>query len=177
MGTRGPGADLGPSAPIVIGLGNAFRGDDAVGLLVARRLRDRVTGLARVLDRPVLGPDLLELWEGRVLAVVVDAMQTGRPPGTQHRIEVGAHPLPASLAATSSHGFSLAQAIALGQTLGRMPRRLVLFGIEATSFDPGTPPSAPVEAAVPQIARRIEEELLGVTGARFPVSPEVQPDA
>lgn len=161
MARPGPGIDPGPTAPIVIGLGNPFRGDDACGLLVARRLRDRVTGVARVLDRPVLGPDLLELWEGRMLAVVVDAMQTGRPPGTLHRIEVGTQPLPASLATTSSHGFSLAQAVALGQTLGRMPKRLLLFGIEATSFDPGTPPSPPVEAAVPQMARRIEAELLG----------------
>jgi hydrogenase maturation protease len=161
MVARGPGVELGPSAPIVIGLGNAYRGDDACGLLVARKLRDRVTGVARVLDRPVLGPDLLELWEGRVLAVVVDAMRTGRPAGTLHRIEVGTHPLPASLATTSSHGFSLAQAVALGQTLGRMPRRLILFGIEATAFDPGTPPSAPVEAAIPRLAERIESELLG----------------
>jgi len=177
MGTPGRGTDPDPSAPIVIGLGNPFRGDDACGLLVARRLRDRVTGVARVLDRPVLGADLLELWEGRRLAVVVDAMRTGRPPGTIHRIEVGAHPLPASLATTSSHGFSLAQAVALGQTLGRMPRRLVLFGIEAAAFDPGTPPTPAVEAAIPLIARRIEEELLDATGAGPFSAPEERSDA
>jgi hydrogenase maturation protease len=155
----GPEPDPGSAGPIVIGLGNLFRGDDGVGLLVARRLRPRLDGRGSVVEASAEGAALLDLWNGRSLALVVDAVTTGAPPGTIHRIEVGTGPLPAALSATSSHAFSLAQAVALGQTLHRMPRRLVVYGVEALCFDPGTEISRPVAQAIPTVTRRIEREL------------------
>lgn len=145
--------------PLVIGLGNEHRGDDAAGLWVARRLAPRLAGRARVVELGGDGARLIELWDGADLAIVVDAVTSDRPPGTVHRIEVGAEPLPSSLGATSTHAVSLAQAVALGQALGRRPRRLLIFGIEGRRFAPGASPSPEVTAAIDPLAAAVEREL------------------
>ena len=111
---------------------------------------------------------LLELWADRPLVIAVDAVRSGRPPGTVLRLEVGDRPLPSPLTMTSTHGFSLPQAVALGQTLGRFPQRLVVYGIEADSFGPGGDRTPAVARSVEEVARRIVEELIradGSTGA------------
>ena len=76
-------------APLVIGLGNEHRGDDAFGLVVARRLRPRLMGVGAVLEPDVGGAELLDVWTGRGRVWVVDAMRAGGAPGTVYRIEVG----------------------------------------------------------------------------------------
>jgi hydrogenase maturation protease len=149
----------GPALPLVIGLGNEHRGDDACGLLVARRLRTELGSVGTVLERSTEGTELLDLWDGRDLVVVVDALSSGSAPGTVRRIEVGAEPLPATLSTTSTHGVSLAQAVALGQALHRLPRRLVIYGIEGSSFAPGSVPSPCVAEAVEGVAREVEAEV------------------
>lgn len=158
------------SAAIVVGIGTADRGDDEVGLHVARRLRPRLEGVCPVLELQQEGTSLLEAWESSDLAVVADAVVSGAPPGAVHRIEVGSGPLPASLGTTSTHGLSLAQAIALGQALHRLPRRLLVYGVEGTAFGLGEPMTPAVRNAVDGVVRRIEEDVrsAGASGSREP---------
>jgi hydrogenase maturation protease len=91
--------------------------------------------------------------------VVIDALQSGNPPGSVQRIEVGPEPLPAPLGATSTHGLSLAQGVALGRSLGRFPRRLVIYGIEAGDLEMGRGMSPAVSRAVDEVVARVELEL------------------
>ena len=102
---------------------------------------------------------LLDLWEGVPLVIAVDAVRAGGAPGEVLRMEVGPGPLPTNLGATSTHGFSFGQAAALGQALGRLPGRLVLYGIEAVDFGPGHQRTPAVARAVGEVRRRILEEL------------------
>ena len=62
---------------LVIGLGNAARGDDAAGLIAARRLG----GVEHEGD-PLA---LLDLWDGADCAVVIDAVSSGVEAGTAMR--------------------------------------------------------------------------------------------
>lgn len=152
-----------PIAPrrtmLVVGLGNEHRGDDAVGLMVARLLRPRLTDAATVLELDAEGTELLEAWEGREFVVVVDAVASGRPAGTVVRFEAGSAPLPSMLGRTSTHGISLAEAVGFAEALHTRPRHLVIYGVEAASFEPGAGISAPVGAAIEAVALRIEREV------------------
>ncbi len=148
-----------PCRITVFGIGNELRGDDAVGPTVAARIRPAVGAAAEVVTLPSVDAGLLGRWEGLDLAIVIDAIRAGRPPGAIERIEVGGSPLPSDLGTTSTHGFSLAQVVALGQALGRMPRRLVIFGVESRDFAPGTALSGPVAAAIPRTGDRVLAEI------------------
>ena len=126
---------------MVIGVGNAARGDDAAGLMVARRLG----GLEHEGD-PVA---LLDVWRNVDLAVLIDAVSSGAAPGTVHRVDATAAPLPARLRSSSStHAVGLAEAIELGRTLGRFPGRLIVYGIEGERFDAGAELTPAVAAAI-----------------------------
>jgi len=155
--------------PLLIAVGNDHRGDDAIGPIVARRLRARVGDAARVVEVATEGTRLLDLWDREAFVIVVDAVTSGRPAGTVHRIEPAADGLPSSLAPTSTHGLSLAEAVTLGRTLGRMPRRLVVYGVEGARFHVGAPLSPEVAAAVPAVVDRIVDELAARGPLRVPV--------
>jgi hydrogenase maturation protease len=145
--------------PLVIGLGNDDRSDDRSGLEVARALRPRLQGKARVEECVSGGIALLEMWRSADRVLVIDAVRSGAPPGTVHRVEPGDGFLPGWKPATSTHGLSLAEAVALGKGLGCLPRYLVVYGIEADNLEVGTHLSPPVVHGVREATDRILAEL------------------
>ena len=145
---------------LVVALGNPHRRDDGVGPEVARRLVTRLTGRAQVRTLVGEATQLLDWWEGLDLVVVVDAVRSGAHPGTLHRLEWLDGELPASFLATSTHGLSLAQAVALSTTLQRRPRRWVIYGVEVSELSPGLGLSPPVAAAVAPLADRVVREVV-----------------
>jgi hydrogenase maturation protease len=141
----------------VIGVGNAYRGDDAVGLLVARRLCDRGLEATEQEGEPVA---LIDAFAGRDTVVLVDAVRSGSAPGTVHRVDVSDRSLPtALLGSTSTHAIGLGEAIELARALGRLPRRIVVFGVEGARFGAGAALSPDVAAAVPGLVESVAAEL------------------
>lgn len=134
----------------VIGIGNDLRGDDAVGLEVVRGIHDARTDIDTALHQRD-GIGLLELWRGAGAVVLVDAMRSGRPPGTVDRIEVSTVSLPASMSFGSSHAVGVGEAIELARALGELPARVVIYGIEGAQFDLGRGLSDEVAASVSDV--------------------------
>jgi hydrogenase maturation protease len=145
-----------PLRAAAVCLGSPFRGDDAVGPLVAQRLR---AAGATVLDCREEPTRLVDLWDELDTLVVVDAVRTGAPAGTLHRIDVGAGPLPREVGLASTHAVGVADALELGRALGRAPRRVVLLGVEGVAFAMGDPVSPPVEAALDELMAAALAEL------------------
>lgn len=145
--------------PLVIGLGNDDRGDDRSGLEVARALRRRLPGSARVEECVSDGIALLELWRDSDRVVVVDAVRSGARPGTVHRLEPGEGFAPGFRTGTSTHGLSLGEAIALAKGLGCLPRHLVVYGIEGANFEVGNELTPSVAQGVKETTERIAFEL------------------
>ena len=146
------------SDTLVIGLGNSWRGDDGAGPAVARGLLDEVQARVRVYEGEPVG--LIEDWTGADAVIVVDAVSSGAPPGTIHRLDPLSEPIPAGLSQGSTHAFGLAETIELARTLDRLPPRLTVYGIEGERFTAGQQLSPPVSAAVDAVC----EELRGLLG-------------
>ena len=149
---RGRAAEM-TARRVVVGLGSPDRGDDAVGPVAAQL----VAGLALpgVLVLAYEDPTgLLEVWRGMELAVVIDAVRSGAPPGSLAVVEVGGGLKPLSDHAWARTGRAgtrasgLAAAVELGRALHSLPQRLVLVGVEAVQLEDGEPLSDPVAAAL-----------------------------
>lgn len=136
---------------LVIGVGSDHRGDDAVGLETVRRITCVET--AEVSDCS----DLIEHWDGRDEVVVVDAMVSGSDPGCVRRFDAIATALPQSGFA-STHAFDLSAAVAISRALGRLPRSLIVYGIEAADTSPGSPLSPAVRDAMESVVDDLEAD-------------------
>jgi len=143
----------GARRPLVIGIGNRLRGDDGIGPIVVDLLR---AGHRDAIDTTVVAGDLSDLamrWVAGQTVVIVDAMVSGRDPGTV--IVFDGPTLSGSDQLLSSHGIGLADAIALARAIGRLPRSLTIVGIEGRAFEPGDPVSEPVRAAATVAVDRV----------------------
>ncbi len=156
---RGAGTDR--KVPRVIGIGNELRRDDGCGVAAARSLRPLLAGRAAVHELTGDATNLLDLWEGADLAVVIDGVRSGSDAGTIRRIEVGPEELGPAFSPSSTHGLSLAEGVALGRSLGRFPVRLIVYGIEVRDVAMGTGLTAPVARAVREVVARVEREIPG----------------
>ena len=147
---------------VVIGIGNEFRRDDAVGLHVARRVAERLAGPARagveVVEAEGDVGALLDVWSGASKAVVVDALASNETPGAVHRL-AETDIADARFAAGSTHALGLAEGVRLGRVLGRLPDQLVVYGIEGATFEQGAGLSPAVADAVEVAAKRVLEEI------------------
>ena len=146
---------------LVIGVGNAFRGDDGVGLVVARRLQELVPPDVTVLEQGGEGAALMETWQGASHVILVDAAASGAEPGTIHRFEATNQPLPIQFFNYSTHAFSLAEAVEMARQLDQLPPNLVVYGIEGQSFSFGQDLSPEVEAAAGVIIQQVLQDLRG----------------
>ncbi len=144
---------------VVLGIGNLDRGDDAAGRAVAWHLRSFSPANVEILEHDGEGTALLARLDGAAVAFLVDASASQAAPGTIRRFDVSAMPLPDLALGLSTHGFGLAMAIELARALGRLPPRCVVYTIEAGSFEPGAALSAPIQAAVAEVAHRLCAEI------------------
>lgn len=114
----------------IIGVGSPF-GADRAGWEVADYLQtagfpERFPDLDwRILDRP--GPRLIEWLAGMDLVVIIDAL-LGGVPGRPRIVDAAA--LAGNEADLSSHGFGVAEALAIAEALGDLPRQLAILAIE-----------------------------------------------
>jgi len=149
----------GRSRILIIGLGNEYRCDDAVGLVVARRLREAAPESVPVLEETGEGASLLESWQGADTVILIDAVQSGAAPGTVHRLDAHERPIAREFFRFSTHAFGLAEAVELARALGRLPPRLIVYGVEGKSFEAGVGLSPEVQAAVGEAVERVLREL------------------
>ena len=147
---------------VVIGVGNPDRGDDGVGHRVVSLLQ--AAGPPGITLLTTMGADpatLIDAWRSRDVAVVVDAMVSGAPPGTVRRFDLAAGPLPESVRLVSTHALGATAAIEMARALDRLPARMEVYGIEAHSFGFGDPIAPELEAAAQEVAATIGRELAG----------------
>jgi len=145
--------------PLVLGLGNDLLADDAVGVLAARDLSERLGSQAEVVESSLSGLALLDLLIGYRRAIIIDAIHTSRAsPGTITRL--GREDLSRVLAPTP-HYAGLPELFALARRLElEFPEDLVIFAVEVE--DPltvGGPMTPAVRRALPELVEQVQRQI------------------
>jgi len=144
---------------VVIGVGNRYRGDDRVGLVIAEEVRARIpSGVATVVceEEP---SRLIDDWQGASTAIVVDAVASAHEPGAVQRFDASSDDLPAEAFSSSTHAFGVAETIELARALGRLPQRLLVYGVAGVDFRAGAGLTPAVREAVESTAAAILRDL------------------
>ena len=150
--------------PVVIGVGNPSRRDDGVGWIVATAAGDLLGEAVDVECCDGEPARLLDAWAGRDLAVVVDAMCSGGEPGAVRLLDQRDVDGPPR-GGLGSHALGVGQAAGLGRAVGRVPRHLVIVGIEGHDHRFGDGLSPAVAAAVDPVVDLVAGLILPVPAA------------
>lgn len=115
---------------VVLGVGSELYGDDAVGVVVARRVKQMDLGPnVEVIEGHTGGLNLLFDMEGADWAIVVDAVDFGGQPGEICVFEAEDADLVMARRVASLHHVSLADVLELGRETGITPR-VTVVGIQ-----------------------------------------------
>jgi hydrogenase maturation protease len=147
---------------LIIGVGNLFRCDDAVGIHIARNLDSRKTEHMSVKEQSGEGTSLMEAWKDYSRVLIVDAVSSGSLSGSIHRLDAS-KTIPSKFFSCSTHNFGVAEAIELARTLNQLPEHLRLYGIEGKNFEPGELLSPEVESVVEEVTNEIFKYITSIS--------------
>ena len=156
---------------LLVALGNGFCHDDGVGPAVVESALQMSEGSELGPAIRAAGTDgsplsLLDIFDedrrsghDRLL-VVVDALCSGRPPGSITMTWLGTAAPPSTLgeggqSAPSTHGLGFAQVYRLAACMSLLPEHMALIGVEGADFSKGEGLSPAVTAAVAPAARLV----------------------
>jgi hydrogenase maturation protease len=120
---------------LVAGIGNTIRGDDGVGIHLARRLKEILPPRFEIRELTTAGLSLLETISGYGKVILIDAIQTPKgKPGQVYHLSLQDFKHSSNL--SSTHGLDLKQVVELKNKLmgGKIPQVEVL-AVEARKLD------------------------------------------
>lgn len=146
-------------SPLVIGIGNEYRGDDGAGLAVVRALQARKGTHAQFLECDGNYTTLLGAWKDAENVILIDAVASGARPGTIYRIDARVQALPVGCTFFSTHAFGVAETLALAHTLGQLPSSFLIYGIEGERFAASEGFSPLVKQAIEKVTDQVLLDL------------------
>jgi hydrogenase maturation protease len=151
---------------LVLGIGNLVMSDDGVGVKVVQQLQReyRFSENVEIMDGGTLGLDLLPKLEGIDHLIVVDAVETGRKPGTCIRLT--GEELPIALETKiSPHQMGLKDLLSVARLLGHSPGEMVLIGVQPGSIEMDLDLTPEVAVMLQVLVDNVLDELkkIGVT--------------
>ena len=145
--------------PLIISLGQRFRGDDGVGPAILDALRSKLGDCADYIENTGDTAALMHSWEARNNVFLIDACDVDNAPaGRIYRLDGLSENLPADTPVSSSHALTVAGAIELGKLMNALPQSLTVYSVVGKNFSYGVEPGAPVRQAVEQVAALITDE-------------------
>lgn len=149
---------------LLIGIGNEYRCDDGVGLIVARAIQAKNIPSLVVKELSGEGAALIDAWQGYEHVILADAVTSGAEPGTFIRMDAVKEKISSKIFISSTHAFGLASAVEVARSLKKLPCHLIILGIEGQDFSSGISLSAPVHQAMNTAIEKVLAEIHQLQG-------------
>jgi hydrogenase maturation protease len=160
---------MGHKRILVLGIGNVLLHDEGVGVRVIERLSAEYDFSENVelMDGGTLGMRLLDPIAQADHVIVVDAVRNGEPPGTVYYLDADFLATRVSFK-NSLHEADLVDTLAYAEMLDQRPQA-VIVGVEPQDISPwGLELTETVQAQLPEMVRRVLEEIKRVGGSYSP---------
>ncbi len=150
---------------VVLGVGNILLSDEGIGVRVAESLqRDfALPPEVVVIDGGTTGMEMLEDLSGADHLIMVDAVRSGRAPGSI--VKLSDEQVPVFFRTKlSPHQIGLSDVLATLELIGEQPGSITVIGVEPVSLETSMTLSPQVEARLPEVVDLVRAELrrLGV---------------
>ena len=136
---------------LIIGIGNRYRSDDAFGCLVVEELKTQMPPEIDCIEHDGDAAGLIDCWQEAGRVIIIDAVSSGREPGTIFQFDLMKETLPEEFHLYSTHAFGIPQAVEMARVLGKLPYELTFLGVEGEWFGAGSELSPQVIGAKSEI--------------------------
>ncbi len=121
----------------VLGVGNVLLSDEGLGVRVVEEIRKRYRLPEEVLliDGGTLGLNLLYFLEDVERLLIVDAVLGGLPPGSLYKFKGEEVLTYFKSRKLSAHDIGIQEVLALADLTDRLPKEIVVLGLEPESFE------------------------------------------
>jgi hydrogenase maturation protease len=155
---------------LILGVGNLLLTDEGIGIHAIQRILDEKRLEEKSLDGKRLGEDveivdggtaglaLLYYLEGVETLVIIDAVETGGPPGTIVRLAGDRIPAYMSLK-VSPHEITLPDFLAAARLRDLYPKEVIVWGMQPRSLDVGIDLSPDLEARLDTLVGYVVNEV------------------
>lgn len=147
----------------MVGIGNEYRADDAVGIKVLDRLAGRMApehgrdvGLVKLAGDQSY---ILDLMNSTDVLIIVDSVRSQASPGTIFRIEPAQLPIPKGLTFSSTHGYDPSYLVEMARAMKTLPDTVIIYAIVGRSFGYATTLTPEVEESIDIVVNRIADEI------------------
>jgi hydrogenase maturation protease len=158
---------------VVLGVGNILLSDEGLGVRAVERLPQAycLPPEVELIDGGTCGMELLEDLEHLDALIMVDAIRSGKPPGTPIRLAGDAIPV-FFKTKLSPHQVGLCDVLATLEFLGRAPKDTAILGLQPHSLALGMDLSSEIEARMPELLRMIVDQLATLGIGASPLAAE-----
>lgn len=111
-----------------------------------------------------LGLQILNYFDDADYAIIVDAVRSGKKPGTVSMFIINADKLEEPGDVLSMHEFDLLATLSLGRKIARLPTRILVVGVEPQDISVGLELSPEVRKSVRLAVRQVLKEVKTAMG-------------
>jgi len=143
----------------IIGLGSPILKDDGIGVHVINELmKEDCPPFVSLTIGGTGGASLLDMIESCDCLIIVDAIQTGSPPGTIFELSLDDIKSTIPLHCGFIHGIDFFSSIYLHKEMLRnIPQQIIIFAVEALDIHSFSETcSSQIEEAIPEIIKKIK---------------------
>lgn len=140
---------LDPQGLALITIGNTLRGDDGIAAHLCDTLSENDLKDVCRFDLGTYTSYLATCLAGHRAAIIIDATNNGTAPGTVSILDLNQLlDRTSPLSIKCCHGFSIADELRLVKRQGRLPKRIIFFGVEIDCVEYDTKLSAPLKSTL-----------------------------
>ena len=159
---------------LILGIGNILLKDEGLGVHVAHELQKYdLPSNVDIIDGGTAGLDILLSQEGLYKLVVIDAIRTGKEPGTIYKTRYSRSSFldsrsspsieyPASSIQISLHQVGLLDALDATEKMNCAPKEVTVIGVEPGQISLGLELTEPVKQSIPEVIKQVLEEIQDV---------------
>lgn len=138
----------------IIGIGNTLKGDDGIGVILARKMEERdLPSNIKVFDAGTGGMKILHQLKNLEKAIIVDAVHFGGKLG--EHVFFSPSEVRSLKESGGTHQTNLFEILELSERVGEAPENILIYGIQPKNNDMDSDLSPELKNKIPEL----EEEL------------------
>ena len=137
---------------VIMGIGNLLLKDEGIGVHAINALKreNELPENVELIDVGTSTLDALQMFDDLDKLIVIDAVKGGGKPGTIYKFKPG-EICSVNRVATSLHQLGFIEALSIAERLGKVPRDVIIIGIEPKEVSSGLELSPEIEEKIPKI--------------------------